>query len=222
MKGTWMLLVAALTSACGQDRTGDEAEPAPAAAAAPADTTGIPAGFQGLTDSEEQTLDQVSYRADGDRWVVRTGPAHIVHAQRDSAAGQYTVRARFEQMEAPQHPEAFGIIFGGRNLQDRASQQYSYFLVRGTGHYSVRVREGAAAPRAVVNWTASEAVPRQGEDGRATYDLAVRVATDSVRFLVNERQVGAVARRAVPTEGIAGLRINHNLHLTTGPVRLER
>ena len=44
-------------------------------------------------------------------------------------------------------------------------------------------------------------------------DLAVDVAADSVRFLVNNRQVHAAQRSAIPTDGQVGLRINHALNL---------
>ena len=71
-------------------------------------------------------------------------------------------------------------------------------------------------------WTPSSAIPKQNAQGAATYDLAVQVQGDSVRFVVNGAPVATVAKSAVPTDGIAGLRINHNLHVKTGPVVVEK
>lgn len=182
--------------------------------------TGVPAGYTGRTDDAKRNIADASYTRSGNTWEVRTGPAHVVWAPKDSASGTYTARARFEQLEAPTHPEAFGVIFGGSDLSG-AGQRYGYFVVRGTGEYLVRVREGAET-RTVAAWTPNQAVPKQNAQGAATYDLAVQVRPDSVRFLVNNTAVASVPKSAVPTDGIVGLRINHNLHVRTGPVVVER
>ena len=70
--------------------------------------------------------------------------------------------------------------------------------------------------------TASPSIPQADSSGRATYELAANVQQDSVRFTVNGQPVTSVARSAVPTDGLAGVRINHNLHLTVTPVRVTR
>ena len=43
--------------------------------------------------------------------------------------------------------------------------------------------------------------------------LAVEVGKDKVRFLVNGTEVTSVDAAKVDTEGIPGLRVNHNLNL---------
>src|SRR5690606_30180612 len=102
------------------------------------------------------------YVVNGGRWEVTTGPAHIVYAAADTAAGNYTVTATVDQMEQPQHPEAFGLFIGGSNLDQLTGQTYTYFIVRHTGEYMVRVREGATT-RTVAEWTASPDVPKSGD-----------------------------------------------------------
>jgi hypothetical protein len=182
---------------------------------------GVPAGYTARADREGTDLSTLQYAARGDdAWEITTGPAHIVWAAGDSASGSYTVRAEFEQLEAPAHPEAFGIFVGGQDLEG-PEQRYTYFIVRGTGEYLVRVREGDDT-RNVVDWTKSDAVAAQDSSGRASYELAVQVGADSVTFLVGDERVAAVAKSAVPTEGTAGLRVNHNLHVSTGPVEIVR
>ena len=202
----------------------DAAGPAPTTASSDPDVSaggsGVPAGYTGRTDRPSQSLNDAKYTVSGSRWEVRTGPAHVVYAARDTARGSYTLHATFEQLEAPAHPEAFGVIFGGQAL-DQPSQRYTYFLVRGTGEYLLKVRDGGNT-RDVISWRASDAVPKADASGKATYRLTVAVRGDSVRLSVNDRAVATLPRANLPTDGIVGLRINHNLHVATRPVEIER
>lgn len=182
--------------------------------------SGVPAGFTARTDRADAPITGAKYAASGgSMFEVTTGPAHILFSPRDVAAGNYTAMATIEQLEKPTHPEAFGLFIGGSNLNE-ASQTYTYFVVRGTGEMLVKVREGDKT-RDVVKWTASADVPKQDASGKATYSLAAQVTGDAVRFVVNGKQVGSVSKAGLPTEGIAGLRINHNLHLKVSPVSIQ-
>ena len=231
-----LLLGAAMLAACSTTDTDTAAADsaamaAPAMAAAPdADAAtqggGLPAGYMGQVDlprpgRDTAVLGQAEYTTQGQQWEVRTGPAHIVYAPGDTASGTYTASVVMDQMEQPSHPEAYGLIIGGRNLDQLANQRYTYFIVRHTGEYMVRVRDGAEA-RTVADWTASPAVPASGDDGKAHYAIAARVGADSVTFMVNDQPVTTVAKSAVPTDGIVGARINHNLHLMVTPVAVQR
>jgi hypothetical protein len=108
-----ILLLAASALACAKD---EEAATDTAAAAAAAGTDqdiatggqGVPAGYVGRTDRDNVNITDASYTPTGNRWEVKTGPAHIIYAARDSATGSYTVSTTVEQMAAPAHPEAFG------------------------------------------------------------------------------------------------------------------
>jgi hypothetical protein len=225
---------AAMLAACGGDAKNegmDTAAPAISAdtgagamAADPtvnaAGATGVPAGYTGRTDREGMNIADAKYTPHGDTWEVQTGPAHIVYAAKDNATGSYTATARFEQMEAPAHPEAYGIFVGGQNL-DQPTQKYTYFIVRGGGEYTIKVREGADT-REVKGWTANAAIPKADASGKAAYDLKVHVAADSVHFFVNDKMVATAPKSAVPTDGVAGLRINHNLHVTVKPVAITK
>ena len=224
MRITALLLVAAF-AAC-TTKTEAPADSAAGAVGTNADPdiaasgNGIPSGYTAITDDTTAALTSIRYEAKEGGWDVTTGPAHIIFSNRDSASGTYTVSSTFSQLEAPRHPEAYGLIFGGRDLQgpDRA---YTYFVVRGTGEFLIRVREGAKT-RDVMKWTANAALPKQDASGKATYRLAARIAPDSVRFLVNDTQVAAVRSGDVLTTGVAGLRVNHNLHVLTAPVSISR
>jgi hypothetical protein len=224
----WTMAALALLAGCAQgDEQGVTTDTAGGASAAangdPDQQTGgggVPAGYIGRTDKADAKLADASYTINGGSWEVRTGPAHILYAAKDSASGVYAATATIEQLEAPRHPEAFGIFIGGANL-DRPSQRYTYFLVRGGGELMVRVRDGSQT-RDVVGWKASPDVPKADANGRASYKLTAHVAPDTVHFMVNDKLVAAVPKSTVPTDGVAGLRINHNLHLRTGAVAVNR
>ena len=243
MRVTWTIAGAALAAAaCSTGKQpdataeGSSAAAVPTVAAAPsgdsaaAATTadadratggaGVPAGYVGRTDRDGAAISGAKYAAKDGKWEVTTGPAHIIYAAKDSARGSYTASAAFEQLEAPAHPEAYGIFIGGRNL-DQPTQQYTYFVVRGTGEYLIKVRDGAGT-RTVSDWKASAAVPKADAAGKATYRVAAQVGADSVRFLVNDKAVTSVAKTGVPTDGVAGVRVNHNLHVLVSPLEIKK
>jgi hypothetical protein len=43
-----------------------------------------------------------------------------------------------------------------------------------------------------------------------------------VHFIVNGSLVAALPKQGLFTDGVAGLRINHNLHVAAEPVKLEK
>ncbi|HEU4563034.1 MAG TPA: hypothetical protein VFS05_00240 [Gemmatimonadaceae bacterium] len=227
--------VALLLTACAKEKQTAATDTTAAPAAAVADTTkgmeadadqshtgsGVPTGYVALTDGADKNITDAKYTVAGGRWEVQTGPAHIIYASKDSASGVYAASASFQQLEKPRHPEAYGIIFGGQHLDDRAAQRYGYFLVRGTGEYLIKARDGDHTTT-VVDWKASPDVPKQDASGKAAYDLKVHVAPDTVHFFVNGKLVNAVPKSKLSTDGIAGLRINHNLHVSVTPVTVAK
>jgi hypothetical protein len=220
--------LALLVTACaGKDGANAAADTGSAMAAAERDPDvaqsggGVPQGYVALTDKADAQMSGVSYAASGSNWEVKTGPAHIVYAPKDSASGVYAVSTTVQQLEKPAHPEAYGVFFGGQHLDDRAAQSYGYFIVRGTGEYLIKSREGDKTTT-VVPWTASPNVPKEDEAGKASYDIKVHFAPDTAHFMVNGKLVAAVPKKDVPSEGVAGLRINHNLHLDVQPVTISK
>ena len=229
MRAPMMIFAAMLAAACAKgddDRTADSAAattPAAGAAADPDNATGgsgVPAGFLGRVDRAGTNITDVKYTRRGDMWEVQTGPHHIMWAAGDTARGSFTASARLQQMEAPAHREAYGIFVGGSNL-DQPTQKYSYFVVGGTGEYNISTRDGDNVTR-VRDWTASASVPKQDAAGKVENNLSIHVASDSVHFLVNNNLVAALPKSQFPTDGIAGIRIGHNLHLQVQPVTITR
>ena len=220
MRLTAILLAASLVACAKKQDTPSDSAAASHDADVAAQGNGAPAGYSVVTDDSTAKITSIRYVPSSGNWDVTTGPAHIIYAAKDTASGAYTASATITQIVAPRHPEAYGVFVGGRDL-DKPSRTYTYFVVRGSGEFLVKTRDGAKT-NDVVSWSANSAVPKADSAGRAIYRLAVRVAADSVRFLVNDKQVAAVKAGTVSTNGVAGLRINHNLHVLTSPVSISR
>ena len=231
MRAPMMIFAAMLVAACAkeadQDKAADSAAAATPPAAASADParatggSGVPAGYLGRQDNGANTVD-VKYTKQGDAWDVETGPqaSHIMWAPGDTARGSFTASTRIQQVANPSHREAYGIFVGGSNL-DQPTQKYSYFVVGGTGEYLINTRDGTKVTK-IRDWTASPVIPKRDASGKADNKLAIHVAADSVHFLVNDKLVTALPKSQFPTDGIAGIRIGHNLHVQATPIRITR
>ena len=136
----------------------------------------------------------------------------------DTASGNYTISASFTQMEPSDHPNAYGLFFGGSNLS-ADNQQYSYFVIREDGQFLIKKRAGSDTPD-VVDWTPNGAVTQLDSNGRSTNVLSVEVGASQVRFLVNGTEVSSQSRSAVDTSGLTGLRVNHQLNVHIGDLDL--
>ena len=134
----------------------------------------------------------------------------------------FTVSANFRQTKKTEHPEAFGLIAGGRNLDDAAKQTYFYFLVRQDGQFLINHRAGNDVHK-VVDWTPSAAIVKFDDKQGASNDLAIAVGTDSVRFLVNNKAVHAITRKEITDiSGQVGFRVNHGLDVHVGNYKVTK
>ncbi len=166
------------------------------------------AGWAARLDRADAKLADVRFRAEGEGFHVTSGPAAIFYHEAHRATGAYTVQGTFTQTKAPAHPEAYGLFFGGQQLQAE-NQAYVYFLVRGDGKFLVKYRTGGQT-QTLVNWTEHAAVQKPDANGKATNTLAAEVLPEALRLLVNGTEVARVPK-TVGTDGHYGLRINHNL-----------
>lgn len=153
----------------------------------------------------------------GPGFHVTSGPAAIYWNPAITATGNYTVSASFSQTKAAMHPEAYGLMIGGNNL-DTPNQSYLYFEVRQDGKYLINHRANDSTIHKIVDWTANDAVKAIDASGQATNALSIVVAPDKVNFLVNGVQVNSLPRTTVDmggpgrgSTGIVGIRVNHNL-----------
>jgi hypothetical protein len=170
----------------------------------------LPAGWTGRTDRENAQLSDAKFVAMGSGYSVTSGPAAIYWRNANDVKGPFTATATFNQMKAPAHPEAYGIFFGGRSLIT-PDQTYFYMLVRGDGKVTLKHRAGKEV-HTIMDWTDNAAVRKQDASGKASNTLTVDASgADSVRLLVNGKQVTALGKAGIGGDGAVGLRVNHNL-----------
>jgi len=150
----------------------------------------------------------------------------------NTTAGTYTAKGTFKLMEPSNHTNYYGLVFGGSELEG-TSQHYLYFLVAQDGTFLVKQRAGDRMPdpnapagrgrgrgpqaitQDVVAKTPHDAVRKPGADGTSVNALEVRVKADAVDFVVNGIVVNTTAKSSLPgpTDGIAGIRVNHALNV---------
>lgn len=184
----------------------------------------LPAGWNARFDREGSALTQVDVKQAGTALQFRSGPAAIYWNTRDVATGMFTVSGIFSQKKSMGH-EAYGLFVGGNNLSD-PTQHYLYLAVKpADGTYLINHRNGNAAPKKIVALTASDAINKDAPGtGAATNAMAIRVAKDSVHFYINGKEVRVFAKSTlnVPTDGLVGLRVNHNLDITVEQFGVKR
>lgn len=177
----------------------------------------LPAGWMNRFDEANHQMTEVDVQQKGKALHFRSGPAAIYYNPTHTGKGEYTASAVFSQTKTSTH-EAYGLFIGGANLQD-STQNYLYFLVRPSdGAILISHRASNAKPNAIVSMTPDAAVNKDTPGtGAATNALAIRVARDSVHFYANGKEVRTIAKSALDgalTDGIAGIRVNHNLDIT--------
>lgn len=210
---TAALLAAAMPAAAQQHQHGGQQQQAGQHQHDPdrhgAHGTAMPQGWQVRLDRPGATAPVHFMDMNGTLHAI-LGPAGIFYNPANTATGAYRAHGTFTQNRLSEHPEAYGLLVGGRNLEG-ADQDYLYFIIRQDGKFMVKHRAGSEQ-HVLFNWTDHAAIRRPDAQGRATNTLAIDASPAGARFLVNGTEVANLPR--VPmlnTDGIVGLRLNHNL-----------
>lgn len=148
-------------------------------------------------------------------WHITTGPAGIFYDPGMTASGEYRLELDAYLFDPQGRREAFGVFFGGEDLQG-PGQAYTYFLLRDGGQFILKRRQGDEAPT-LQGWTGHPAVrsfaDRERGESSVLNRLVVEAGAETVRFLVNGEEVAALPRSEVDTDGQVGIRVNHALNL---------
>ena len=156
-------------------------------------------------------------------WHITTGPACILYDPANAASGTYRAETEIFLFDPGRRREGFGLFFGGADLEGDGVS-YVYFLIRRDGRYLIKRRQGAGTST-VQGWTEHAAIVTwdargEGEE-TAKNSLAVEVGTDEVAFLINGQRVAAIPRSELQTDGVVGLRVNHNLNLHVAKLEIR-
>lgn len=165
--------------------------------------------------SDPDGAGEIKFMAMGGGFHAVNPTAAVYWNPTNTASANYTVGASFQLLKPSGHVNYYGLVLGGSNL-DNDKQAYLYFLVAQNGTFMVSRRTpDAPRPVAVVPRTPNAAVKTPGADGTSVNALEVRVAGDKVDFVVNGTVVHSAAKADLggTTDGIAGLRVNHQLEV---------
>jgi hypothetical protein len=142
-----------------------------------------------------------------------TPQAAVFWTGTDTATGTYTLKGTFTLLRLSDHPNYYGLVFGGRDLGS-SGQSYLYFMVAQDGTWLLKRRD-ASATGDLAGRTINAAVKKPDASGRSVNALEVRVLADRVDYVVNgvvvhtTPKTGATAK----TDGLYAFRSNHLLDI---------
>jgi hypothetical protein len=187
-----------------------------------AGTGEMPSGWKARLDKPDAKLNTVRVTAEKNALEFQTGPAGIYYKPDMKAEKDYEVSASFSQLDDvgdPREVEEFGLIIAGADL-DKDTQRYTCFLVRQDARYSIQKRTGAITKTAVA-WRPVPAM-KEPKGVKSTNTLIIRGRGGMIRFFIGDKEVAKLTRAQVGGDGIAGLRINHNLHLQVSKFEVKK
>ncbi len=133
-----------------------------------------------------------------------------------------TMRVDFFPPES-EHLESYGMFVGGKDLAE-AGQRYVYFLIRNSGEFLIKTRNGAETTD-VVAWTKHDAIkilPAGVAAGTTVRNaLHVRATQDQVQFVINGAVVATRPRSGMAVDGGVGMRVNHRLNLHVSAIEVS-
>jgi hypothetical protein len=150
------------------------------------------------------------------------GPAGTLWMPGQTATGDFTLAATFTQNKPASHTTFYGLVFGGSNLGD-ATERYLYFQVAQNGTFLIKERTGNDTTELEGGQTKNDAVQVPSGSGSAVNKLEVRVAGNTVSYVVNGTVVHTTPRAGVfaMTDGVVGARVNHVLDVTASDFRVQ-
>jgi hypothetical protein len=173
-----------------------------------------PAGWKMRIDRSTSAQDpddrkDVTFAAMGKGFHVTGGPAGVYWNPANTAMGNFTAKGTFTLVKPSSHTNYYGLVFGGDAL-DGPKQTYTYFTVAQNGTYLIKQRNGEDT-HDIKGYTQSPAVKTPDGTGKSVNVLEVRVAGDTVSYVVNGTVVHTMPKADLKakTDGIVGFRVNH-------------
>lgn len=184
----------------------------------------VPEGWEIRTDQPMENLQVSTDPEAGDLyfvnmtpgWHIATGPRAIFWHPEFEASGIFKVHTKLHLFDPKgRNREGYGLFFGGKGLKGD-DQQYIYFLLRNTGDFLIKTRNGSETS-VIKDWTASERINVYGEESESSVenDLEVSVNGETMSFHINGEEVFSINTTGLEPDGNFGLRVNHavNLHV---------
>ena len=178
----------------------------------------FPTGWKARFDDASAKPEDVIVDEKDGALTFTSGPAAIYY-KGDKAEKDFDFSATFSQLKPTAMLEAYGLFIAGQDL-DKDTQRYTYFLVRQDGKYTIKTRNGSAT-KTIVDWTNAPSM-REPKGVKTSNTLEIRATANSVQFVVDSKPVHAMTRDQVGPDGLAGVRINHNLNVQVSKLEIKK
>ena len=161
--------------------------------------------------SDPDASGSVKFVTSGTGFHATNPMAAIYWNPANTIGGNYTLKGTFKLIKSTGYNEYYGLIFGASDLEGGA-EKYLYYMITDDGTYLIKYRDGSST-REVSPKTPSPAVKKPDAAGSATNALEVRLKADKIEFVINGTVVTTLPKTgaAAKTDGIYGIRINHQL-----------
>jgi hypothetical protein len=179
-------------------------------------------GWTGKVDASEQgkSVNDAKFAKDGSGFKVTTGPAITYWNPANTAAGDYTVKATFNEpkyMNLNTHPHPYGLVIAGSGM-GTDKENYLYCAAYGNGTFIVRGFGPAPFQMNGRRGEANAAVHKAAGVGQpVTQDIAISVKGGRVECSINgtvvagyDKSAAVAPGKLASTDGIYGLRFAHN------------
>ncbi len=176
-------------------------------------------GWQGKADRRGSTADS-KLTAEGSALHIVTGPASVYWNPADSASGDYTVKATFrEPKQTFGHPHPFGLFIGGSKL-DTDQPTLLYCVAYRNGTYLVRLFSGGRVVT-LADEESNAAIKSAGPGQEVVQEISWTVKGGRAECRINGAVVAGYDRAQIvgpgkldSTDGVAGIRVAHNVDIT--------
>lgn len=155
-------------------------------------------------------------------WHITTGPAGIYYHTDNKAEGDFILDSKIYLFDTKgRNREAFGLFIGGQNLKSD-NQSYVYFLLRNTGEYLIKKRNGSETST-IKGWTKAGNMNlfTDETESSAENDFQVKVEGDEITFSLNGKVLSSMEKGDLNTDGHYGFRVNHSINLHISSLKLS-
>jgi len=192
-------------------------------------------GWQGQVDAnaqkQGQTVNDAKLAPEGSGMHVTTGPAISYWNPSNTASGDYTVSATFNEpkfMNLNTHPHPYGVFIGGNDL-GTPNAKMLYCAAYGNGKFIVR-GFGPEAFQLNGRGEANDAVHKASGPGEpVSQTIALSVKGDKISCSINGTVVGTYNKsdavgpdKLKSTDGVYGIRFAHNTDATVSDLKVTK
>jgi hypothetical protein len=191
------------------------------------------AGWKGKVDATEKTakIEDSKFDLSGGVFTVATSPAAIYWNPANTASGDYTVSATFNEpafMSSNDHAHPYGVFIGGNKLDTEAGTLL-YCAAYGNGTYIVR-GFGPAPFQVGGRRPGTNAAVKKADKGQpVSQEIALSVKGGKVSCSINGTEVVSVDKAEVvgagkldSLDGVAGLRVAHNVDVKVSNFKITK